>query len=253
MNILNTPRDISLLQLNKKEVLVIASDSAGALGQKPQDQVKVSNQILGKYTVKVPLMEVISVGAEVISVIDNLAVEYEPTGREIIAGINSNLKLLKKTSLLNGSTEENIKTVQTALGVTVIGKVSFDQLNKYSKSKLNEIVAAVGLPLVGKKLLKKQSKAVNFKKFLKIVDLPYIKQLLPVGSKGIKYELNILAQENNFDFEIFTSKEVKKLDLEKSAGPSTVILVSLAENNLQKLKEDINLPVTKIAKFVNSD
>lgn len=249
MDSLKTPRDISLLQLNKEEILVIACDSAGGIGQKTYDQIKVSNQIVGQYTVKVPLMEVMSVGAEVISVIDNLGVEYEPTGREIITGIKKNLKLLGKTELLNGSTEENVKTLQTALGVTVIAKVKLAKLKQYQSSNLNNIIVAAGLPLVGEKLLAAKSKAVDFKKFLQLKKLNYLDQILPVGSKGILHELNILAAENNLDFKLKKSKHKFELDLEKSAGPATVLLLSLDQKYLAKLKTEIELPITEIAEF----
>lgn len=243
---LNSSRDISLLQLNKNEVLVIACDSAGGLGQKDQDQVKVSNRILGKYTVQVPLMEVISLGAEVITVVDNLSVEYEPTGREIIAGINENLTLIGNSELLNGSTEENIKTVQTALGVTVIGKTTVEKLKRYTSSPKNNVVAAVGLPLVGGELLKNKSKAVNFRNFLELKNLNYIDQFLPVGSKGILYEAKILAEENNCDFQLLASA----LDLDKSAGPASVLLLSLKEEDLAKLKKVVELPLNIIGRLI---
>ena len=246
MKVINSLRDISLLQINEKEVLVIACDSAGGLGEKKYDQVKVSNKILGKYTVKVPLMEVMSIGAEVISVIDNLAVEYKPTGKEIIAGIKENLKLLSSAELLNGSTEENIKTVQTALGVTVIGKITLEKLKKYTFSNKNNIIVAAGLPLVGENLMKYKSKAVNLKKFLQLKELDYISQFLPVGSKGILYEAKIMAKENNYDFELINNK----LDLLKSAGPASVILLSLKEKKFSKLKDEIDLPLNKIGKLV---
>jgi hypothetical protein len=246
MKKINSPRDISLLQLNKEEVLVIACDSAGGLGQKAQDQVKVSNRILGKYTVKVPLMEVMSLGAEVITVIDNLAVEYEPTGREIIAGIKESLALIDKSECLNGSTEENIKTVQTALGITVIGKTTLEKLKRYTSSPKNNIIAAAGLPLVGEKLLQNKSQTVDFNQFLQLKKLNYVDQFLPVGSKGILYEAGILAAENNFDLEIIDSE----LDLEQSAGPAAVVLLSLEEKDLAKLKKDIELPLNKVGRLI---
>ncbi|PUU90404.1 AIR synthase related protein [Halanaerobium sp.] len=246
MKVINSLRDISLLQINEKEVLVIACDSAGGIGEKKYDQIKVSNKILGKYTVKVPLMEVMSIGAEVISVIDNLAVEYKPTGKEIIAGIKENLKLLSSAELLNGSTEENIKTVQTALGVTVIGKITLEKLKKYTFSNKNNIIVAAGLPLVGENLMKYKSKAVNLKKFLQLKELDYISQFLPVGSKGILYEAKIMAKENNYDFELINNK----LDLLKSAGPASVILLSLKEKKFSKLKNEIDLPLNRIGKLI---
>ena len=246
MKVINSPRDISLLQLNTKEVLVIACDSAGGLGEKAQDQVKVSNRTLGKYTVQVPLMEVMSIGAEVISVIDNLAVEYEPTGREIIVGIRENLNLLSSAELLNGSTEENISTVQTALGVTVIGKITLKKLKRYTSSTKNNIIAVAGLPFTGEDLLKNESRAVNFKKFMQLKKLNYIDQILPVGSKGILYEAKILAAENNFSFKVIDSG----IDLGKSAGPASVVLISLQKKDLAKLKKDIELPIHTVGRLI---
>ena len=141
---------------------------------------------------------------------------------------------------------DSIKTVQTALGVTVIGKTTLKKLKKYTFSKKNNIVAAAGLPLVGENLMKYKSKAVNFKKFLKLKELDYINQFLPVGSKGMLYEAKILAKENNCDFEIISNK----VDLEKSAGPASVILLSLKEEKFSKLKNEIDLPFNKIGKLV---
>lgn len=246
MKKIKSPRDISLLQLNKKEVLVIASDSAGGIGEKIEDKIKVSNRILGKYTARVPLMEVISVGAEVISLVDNLSVEYEPSGREIIAGIKESLKLLNKVEFINGSTEENIPTVQTGLGVTVIAKQSLKSLKKHTASVRGNIIVALGLPLSGEELLKNKNKAVNFKKFLQLRKLNYINEMIPVGSKGIVHELKVLAAENNFQFEVVSGK----LDLDKSAGPASAVLVSLSEFDFKKLKNDTALPLNQVARLI---
>lgn len=246
MQTISSPRDISFIELNSEEILVIACDSAGGMGEKAQDKIKVSNRILGKYTVKVPLMEVMAVGAEPAAVINNLAVEYEPSGREIIAGIKENLELINKVEFLNGSTEENISTVQTGLGVTVVAKAKISDLNKFTSSSRNNIAAAVGLPLVGKNIIKNKDKVVSLKEFLNLKRLDYLEAILPVGSKGILYELQILAAENNFDYQVFENT----LDLKKSAGPASVVLVSLKEENYSKLAETIKLPLTKIGRLI---
>jgi hypothetical protein len=104
----------------------------------------------------------------------------------------------------------------------------------------------VGLPLVGKKLLKNKSKAVNFKKFLQIKDLNFIDQFLPVGSRGILYEARILAEENNYDLELIDNI----VDLDKSAGPASVLLLSLREEDVTKLKKVIELPLNIVGRLL---
>lgn len=245
MKLSNNQRDISLLKIDDRQLLVIACDSAGAIGQKPADKVRVSNYILGKYTAKVALMEVMSVGAEVISVVNNLAVEYNSTGREIIGGIKENLKLIGISDLLNGSTEENFETVQTGIGVTVIGRIRIAELENNNSNK-NNIIVAVGLPLIGNEILKAEEKTVTFADFLKIRELNYIDQILPVGSKGILHEINVLAAENNLDYQLISAD----INLKKSAGPASVILVSIKKDDFKKLKIELELPVTKVAELI---
>jgi hydrogenase maturation factor HypE len=56
-------RDVDIVTLPNKDILVIACDSCGGIGLKDQDVVKAPPFIVGKYTARVCLMEVFAVGA----------------------------------------------------------------------------------------------------------------------------------------------------------------------------------------------
>ncbi|WP_018247684.1 AIR synthase related protein [Orenia marismortui] len=241
---MNNFRDISILKLDDEKFLVIACDSAGGIGSKIEDKIKLSNHIVGKFTARVALMELLASGAKPISIIDTLSVELEPTGKEIIAGIKDELSIVGIENLLTGSTEENITTVQTGIGVTTIGIVTLNQL-RLAISQKGDLIIALGLPKVGYQVVEDRDQIADLELVLKILELDYIHEILPVGSKGILYEANVLAKSNQLSLELLNSK----LDLDKSAGPATVVLVSIAEGDLFKLKEDIQKAINVIGRL----
>ena len=142
-------RDLVLIDIDENKSMVIACDSCGGIGDKPHDALKVPAFITGKYTVRVGLLEVLSSGADIVTVIDNVCAEMEPTGEEIIKGIKSELKLANIDNVaLTGSTEENFSCASTGLGMTVIG------IGEKSKLRVNNIkdevaVYSIGIPKVG--------------------------------------------------------------------------------------------------------
>ncbi|TDX52999.1 AIR synthase related protein [Orenia marismortui] len=243
---MNNFRDISILKLDDEKILVVACDSAGGIGSKIEDKIKISNQIAGKFTARVALMELLASGAKPISIIDTLSVELEPTGKEIIAGIKEELFIVGIENLLTGSTEENITTVQTGIGVTAIGIATLDQL-RLAISQKGDLIVALGLPKVGYQVVEDRNQIADLELILKTLELDYIHEILPVGSKGISYEANVLAKSNQLNLELLNSE----LDLAKSAGPATVVLVSIAESDLLKLKEDIDKPINLIGRLDN--
>jgi len=66
-------RDLTLIPISHDELLVIACDSLGGIGPKQHDMVKVPAEIVGQYTVRGPLMEVLAAGARPVAVINTLA------------------------------------------------------------------------------------------------------------------------------------------------------------------------------------
>ncbi|MGM0471970.1 MAG: hypothetical protein ACQEQI_06800 [Bacillota bacterium] len=239
-------RDIELISLSSTELLVIGCDSLGGIGPKLKDQVQVSGQVVGQLTTRVSLFEVLAVRATPKAVINTLSVEYDPVGCEIIEGIESEISKLNLTDLelITGSTEENVPTIQTGLGVTVIGQAVKQDL-QLAASQAGDVVVAIGLLLVGSEVLNSLTELVSLADLELLSSLDYIHDILPVGSKGIGYELRLLADINQLELTLVESS----LDLDKSAGPATVILVTLEEEYLANLKAEFELPITIVGQL----
>ncbi len=244
-----TNRDVLLFRLANDEVLVVGCDSAGGIGPKPLDKIKVDAFTLGKFTARAALMEVLAVGANPICIVDTLGVEPEPTGNEILSGIRAEAAKagLDPKLAVTGSTEKNIAVEQTGIGVTVIATCTLKQL-KIGAAQPNDIVAAVGVPCVGEEVVpaEKAGKIADTADILKFRSATFIHELIPVGSVGIKRETQTLAEGANLKFRMLNQHAI---NVEKSAGPATVVLAALAENELENLKHLTNKPISIVAQL----
>lgn len=147
----NKRRDVSLIHLEEK-TLVISCDSCDGIGNKENDFFKVSPFYVGALTTRVVLMEVLSTGAEVISISNAVCNEMNDTGKIIIQGVQSELKKANVAiKTIIDSTEENMPTTMTALGTTCIGiKDTVDLM--FGKADKNDYVVVYGIPKVGDEL-----------------------------------------------------------------------------------------------------
>lgn len=85
-------RDLTVIQLFDQMSLILSCDFDGAIGEKPNDIVKISNYLIGRFAARVTLMEMICCGAAPVAVVDTLSVELNPTGKKIIAGVFDKMK-----------------------------------------------------------------------------------------------------------------------------------------------------------------
>ncbi|WP_026477235.1 AIR synthase related protein [Alkaliphilus transvaalensis] len=244
-------RDISFIRSWGSKTLVIACDSSGAIGSKELDLLKVSPRIVGYYTTRVALMEILSVGATPLAVINTLSVEMNPTGYEIIEGIKD---LLREAELpldcINGSTEENFKTLQTGMGITIIGEVENDYC-KLSKTEAGDIIYLLGELKVGGEIqLPHDPTICSLKDLQLLVSAKGVKEIIPVGSKGIGYEGELLAALNGLQF---VPDDNLSVSLTKSGGPATAVIFSGSPNleeNFEGLDTEIKGPLYKIGKVI---
>lgn len=247
---LKTNRDVLLFEFSNGEVLVIGCDSAGGIGPKPLDKIKVNGYILGKFTARAALMEVLAVGAKLACIVDALGVEPEPTGAEILKGIRAEAKEagLNPKLAVTGSTEKNVSVEQTGIGVTVIGTCKKEAL-RIGTAKAGDVVAAIGVPSVGEEVLSAEGadKIAESVDLLKLQKLEFVHEVIPVGSTGLKHELETLAAGAKLKFEL---EKQQKVDVTKSAGPATVILAALSSDKVSELKKTIKKPVTVVAHLI---
>lgn len=241
-------RDITILRLGDKDILTVACDSCGGIGNKENDVIKVDPYVTGYYTAVVSLSETIALGAEPITVVNTFAVEMNDTGRRIMDGINDALDKigLDKESVVTGSTEENIPVTVTGIGLTVIGKVNTDTWN-FPKAEEGNLAVAVGSPKVGNEVVGDKGEIMTLDILKKIKSLEFIKDVLPVGSKGIAYEASEMARTGNLEFKVY---EDVCVDVNKSGGPATCAVLAMDIGYLDELKQMVDIPVNIVGEFI---
>lgn len=239
-------RDLTVIDFDETRYLGIACDSCGGIGLKEHDMVKASPQLVAYQTGKVVLAELMSMGFTPMIMADGLAVEMNDTGKQLIEGFNEVLSKLKTTKVhLTGSTEENIKTVQTSMGVTCIGMCEKNKL-KYKKSEKGDVCLLIGLPLVGNDVVNNPDKILDIDDFEKLYLCDYIKEMLPVGSRGTSAELKDLCDYNNLNIILEHNINV---DLNHSGGPSCSCIITTDEKHVVIVKDLVNKPVNFIGTF----
>lgn len=239
-------RDLTLVELAEDCVLVMACDSAGGIGPKELDAVKVSGYVLGRFTARVALMELLAAGAHPVVLVSNVCVESDPGGREITRGIMEELRAagLDSDIAVTGSTEKNIPTRQTALGVTAIGLARSSDL-KLGLTRPNDRVFCVGLPKVGNEVGLADPNIATLQAVMALRICPEVHEIVPVGSQGIRREAEALAGSAGLRLHL---DPVSGLDMEKSAGPATCFIFT-AEPDLslaERIKSLLLQPVWAI-------
>ncbi|MFN7251073.1 MAG: AIR synthase related protein [Anaerobacillus sp.] len=237
-------RDLTILHDDEKS-FVIACDSSGGIGPKKLDVVKTDGYTLGRFLARVVLMEIISVGAKPITIIDTLAVEMNPTGQEIISGIRAEAEQLglDTNNLLNGSTEENMPVQQTGVGITAIGEVS----NLECESSPGDQVICIGVPKVGNEVSLEDPEICNLPVVQELREIVGVHEIVPIGSKGINYELNELLKRNQMSLIKFQTG----LDLHKSAGPVTCVIATVKLECIETIKKIVTQPISILGRLID--
>jgi selenophosphate synthetase-related protein len=198
-----TNRDLLVFQLSTGELMVVGCDSAGGIGPKPLDKLKVNGYTLGKFTARVPLMEIMSVGATPVCVVDNLCMELNPTGDEVLEGIRDEAKKagLDPKLAVTGSSEKNFSVEQSGIGITVIGLASKKSL-RIGTSQPEDLVVSVGNPCVGAEVVSAENNGLicDVVDVLRLLSLDFVHEIIPVGSEGIKHEVDVLAEGSKLKF-----------------------------------------------------
>lgn len=244
-------RDLILFDLLADLVMVVACDSNAAIGEKPMDCLVQPYAEMGRSAVKVPLMEVIAAGAAPILVVDALCMEMEPSGRKVIAAIRGELERagLAEDIELTGSTEDNTRTVQSGIGVTVLGLATRASL-RLGRTQEGDRIVCVGLPKSGVTVPYREDDLdiAHVSTVRRLNTLPFVHEILPVGSRGVRYEANQLPRQAGLRFA--EADPPLPVDLEASAGASTAALVSLRPEDVSSLRSSLVEPVFEIGDAV---
>jgi len=242
-------RDLLITELTENFWMITTCDSDGGIGSKKYDIIFSPAYDLGRLAARVPIMEMLASGALPVIVVDTLCVEMDPTGKEIIKGIRDEVNEagLNGDLVVTGSTEDNVNTDQTGVGVVVVGFIEKNDFRP-GRSLEGDLVVCLGIPKSAPeyKVHFTDDEIANTKLLKQLNSFDFIHDVLPVGSKGISYEFRELATSANLS--PFYYNDIT-LDLTKSGGPSTCCLVSFQIDKLKQLKEKIDKPITVIGEL----
>lgn len=241
-------RDLTVVDITPEYRMVISCDSSGGIGNKENDIIKTDPETVGYFATQVALMELLATGATPITIVNTLGVEMDKTGQQIMQGIKKALQPLKLEDniVITGSTEENIPVSQTSMGVTIIGKTEKNKWRQ-KKAKKRDLVVAIGVPKVGNEVLDdNEEQTMSISILLDLLKKPYVNDILPVGSKGIAYEVEEMASTSNLKCNIYGEVNI---DLYKSAGPATCAIVAIDREGYEDLQKSVSIPVNFIGIF----
>ncbi len=242
-------RDLLVTELTENFWMITTCDSDGGIGSKKYDTIFSPAYDLGRLAARVPIMEMLASGALPVVVVDTLCVEMDPTGKEIIKGIRDEVSEagLNGDLVVTGSTEDNVNTDQTGVGVVVVGFVEKNDFRP-GRSLEGDLVVCLGIPKSAPehKVHYTDDEIANTKLLKQLNSFNFIHDVLPIGSKGISYEFRELAKSANLS--PFYYNDIT-LDITKSGGPSTCCLVSFQIDKLKQLKEKIDKPITVIGEL----
>ncbi|MBQ0141004.1 MAG: alpha-ribazole-5-phosphate synthase [Kurthia sp.] len=215
--------------------LVITSDNSGAIGQKPQDVVSVPDEVASYFSTRVALLEQLASFSRPIEVI-LLNFTGQDAWQRYINGIE---QLFTEVGYpipeISGSTETNMPTLQSGFGITMIGKKQQPPLDL---AKLHWY--SYGRPLVGNDLLANKHQVANLKEIVEALKNNEIKQVIPVGSKGVRHELQQLGLAEIMDFNALP------YDADASAGPSTLVLIAVTKEQILKIESKWSALLTRL-------
>lgn len=233
-------RDALVIKLDSNGYLITTCDSCGGIGEKEQDTLKVSGEITGFFTSRVALMEAVSLGGVPINMVLTIANEPIPTAESLIFGAKKALGEMDISVPILMSTEKNMKTSMTALGVVV---------NSYCKKPLlgsiekEDKIYVVGKPCQGMAVLQNQNDILNEKNLMALIAQKQVRQVIPGGSGGLAKEALSLGSKMEKKVHLFNGYE----DIIKpSCGPATAALVIAPWLETT----DISVPVVCVGKIL---
>ena len=242
--------DVAILRIPTGHAIAVGCTSSGAVGPKPTDQIKVAGRTVGKFLARVALMDVAATGAFPILLSATLATEKEPTGHEILEGIRSEARVigLEPDQVLLENTEENFPTTQTGAGLTAVGFANEEEL-RLGKTQPSDLLIAIGKPKIGEEVIPAEAKGeiADLKNITWLSQKKYVHDIMPVGTLGIAYEAKMMAHAVGRQLKL---TEETNINLEKSAGPATVVLATINPEKYEEISQLIQKPTTIIGQIL---
>ena len=219
-----------LLIVDGSPPLVIACDSVGGIGPRPADLVRVPADVVAHFAARVPLLEVLCSGARPVALINTLchdmaeATVFIDTFRAVASEVGI------RPEAVTGSTEENVPSPATGVGVTVIGTLT-------GGGRPGDVVICVGWPRSAPhdEVFIGHPDIVPLSTVQALVATGAVHDALPVGSRGIGYEAGQLAGSAGYGLAWLTHP----LPLDASGGPASCVLLACDPASVADLRNAV--------------
>ena len=233
MNPVRPVRD--LLIVDGSPPLVIACDSVGGIGPRPADLVRVPADVVAHFAARVPLLEVLCSGARPVALLNTLCHDMA----EATVFINTFRAVASEVGIrpdaVTGSTEENVPSPATGVGVTVIGTLAGDLLT--GGGRPGDVVICVGWPRSAPhdEVFIGHPDIVPLSTVQALVTTGAVHDALPVGSRGIGYEAGQLAESSGCALTWLPHP----LPLDASGGPASCVLFACDPASVPDLRNTV--------------
>ena len=224
-----------LLIVDGSPPLVIACDSVGGIGPRPADLVRVPADVVAHFAARVPLLEVLCSGARPVALINTLCHDMA----EATVFINTFRAVASEVGIrpdaVTGSTEENVPSPATGVGVTVIGTLAGDLLT--GGGRPGDVVICVGWPRSAPhdEVFIGHPDIVPLSTVQALVTTGAVHDALPVGSRGIGYEAGQLAESSGCALTWLPHP----LPLDASGGPASCVLFACDPASVPDLRNTV--------------
>lgn len=210
--------------------LVIACDTIGGIGPRPDDSYPADPVWCAHLGARVPLLEVMCAGARPLVLVNTPCQDWESAQPMIEEFRRCAAAVGIDPTAVTGSTEDNVATTQTGIGVTVIGVMPEGEL---PRAHDGDVLVCVGTPVSAPDddVAPGRREIVPLAEVRDLVASGKVHDCVPVGSHGVAWEAAQLASTAGLRAE-FRDVEV---DLARSGGPSTCLELACDRGDVEEL------------------
>jgi len=223
--------------------LGLSFTSLGGVGEKPLDQLKVPSYLVGRIMARSVLLELISLNMWPRGLLLSICMEPSEESFSMAKGASEELQEigLNPAESLHVNYEEYFKPRQTAASLTAYS-IAHTSTLKTGSSSPGDVLVLAGRRAVGPEILKlhQEGKLITCKIVSLLAKAPYVKELIPLDSKGLTYAANELAKASGLQAKLKAPRNL----LNSPFGPCAALLLSVDPSRVEDLKNFIELPVT---------
>lgn len=198
---------------------VITNSIKSSVGEKDDDHYFMSGEIVGRHAIRLPLMELLSVGARLQAVSVTSMNELVPTTEVMLKGMEVELGIMKVPILINS--ENHFKSTVTGIGITLMGRVAKANMLLGRVAEGNQIWLH-GAPVAGMDVTDNTHRLPTPEWVAEVASQKGVRELVLCGPDGIASGLDKMCKAYGLNYELNDSMGI---DLKKSCGPYGGIVI----------------------------